>query len=141
MVVLSGTASAAPPQPGVAVVHQLDPDPPPTTAAPSPQAPSIAPAGTASIHRLDDPADGGPPPAPQPQPAAGPGDETWTVEPGESFWLVARDHLVALTGTEPTEREVGRYWLSLIDANRDALLDPLNPDLLFPSAVLVLPPA
>ncbi|MEY2464846.1 MAG: hypothetical protein QOH64_2984, partial [Acidimicrobiaceae bacterium] len=40
----------------------------------------------------------------------------------------------------PSEREVTRYWRALIEANRASLPDPLNPDLLFAAAVLVLPP-
>jgi nucleoid-associated protein YgaU len=35
---------------------------------------------------------------------------------------------------------VGRYWRRLIDANRDRLVDPGNPDLLLPGQELVLPP-
>jgi hypothetical protein len=126
MVALGGTAAATtpPPRPGVAVIHRLDP--PPTTVAPSPREAPSAPAGTASMRRLDTTERAG---------------ETWTVEPGDSFWLVASSHLAELRGEEPSDREVTRYWLDLIEANRSTLPDPLNPDLLFPSAVLVLPPA
>ena len=123
IVALGGTAAATPPRPGVAVIHQLES--PPTTIAPSPQEAPIAPAGTASMRRID---------------ATAPAEENWTVSPGESFWLVASRRLAELRGAEPSDREVTRYWLALIEANRSTLPDPLNPDLLFPSSVLVLPP-
>jgi nucleoid-associated protein YgaU len=32
------------------------------------------------------------------------------------------------------------YWAQLVDANRDRLVDPDDPDLLLPGQVLVLPP-
>ena len=124
VVLAAAPAGAAPPQPGVAVIHLLD-DPTPTTSAPSPPEAPVAPAGTASVRPLDAPAR----------------DETWTVAPGDSFWHVARSHLEDLTGVAPTDAEITRYWRTLIEANRAGLPDPLNPDLLFASAVLVLPPA
>jgi hypothetical protein len=128
VVALGGSAAATPPPPGTAVMHQVESAP--TTIAPSPHEAPFAPAGTATMHRVEEAA---PPPAT--------GDETWTVRPGDSFWVVAHERLLELGGTEPNDSDVTRYWLTLIDANRDALPDRLNPDLLFPSAVLVLPQA
>lgn len=54
--------------------------------------------------------------------------------------IAGQEHLAATTGASPSEREVTRYWRALIEANRASLPDPLNPDLLFAAAVLVLPP-
>ena len=40
---------------------------------------------------------------------------------------------------EADGREVTTYWRALIEANRDRLVDPSNPDLLYPDQVLRLP--
>jgi nucleoid-associated protein YgaU len=56
------------------------------------------------------------------------------VEPGDSFWSIAED----VVGGE-REREVGRYWRTLVEANRSRLVDPANPDLLVPGQELTLP--
>jgi nucleoid-associated protein YgaU len=53
------------------------------------------------------------------------------VERGDSFWSIAVE--------EAGERELVRYWRALIEANRDRLVDPSNPDLLHPGQVLRLP--
>ena len=53
------------------------------------------------------------------------------VDHGDSFWSIAADHV--------GDREVVAYWRALIAANRDRLVDPSNPDLLYPNQVLVLP--
>jgi nucleoid-associated protein YgaU len=52
------------------------------------------------------------------------------VRPGDSFWSIAEDE---------AEGDVASYWRALIDANRDRLVDPGNPDLLYPEQVLRLP--
>jgi nucleoid-associated protein YgaU len=44
-------------------------------------------------------------------------------------------------GRPGSEREVARYWVVLVEANRDRLVDPTNPDLIYPNQVLRLPPA
>lgn len=71
-----------------------------------------------------------------PAPAAG----TWAVEPGDSFWRIARVHLERTSGRAPATREVVPYWRALIDTNRDELVDPANPDLLLVGQTLTLPP-
>jgi hypothetical protein len=73
-------------------------------------------------------------PAPLPEPG-----ETWVVQPGDSFWSIAEDVLGSPGGVPPGERDVGRYWCRLIDANRAGLVDPGNPDLLVPGQELVVP--
>jgi nucleoid-associated protein YgaU len=63
-----------------------------------------------------------PPPGPAPPPRG-----TWVVEPGDHLWSIAER-------TAPGD--VVRYWLALVEANRDRLADP---DLVLPGQVLVLP--
>jgi nucleoid-associated protein YgaU len=75
--------------------------------------------------------------------------DTWVVEPGDSFWSIAAevlgdealgDEALGDAGAEPlTERAIARYWRVLIDANRDRLVTG-DPDLLYPGQELLLPP-
>lgn len=102
--------------PGTAVMELIDADEPTTTTALPP-----APPG---------------PVEPAPLPVA---DEV-VVEAGDSFWSLAEAAVADASGAAPRESEVQRYWLRLIDANRDRLVVPDNPDLLFPAQRLVLPP-
>lgn len=66
-------------------------------------------------------------------------DDSWTVAPGESFWAIADEHLQDTWERAVTEGEVAAYWKVLIDANVDRLVEPGNPDLLYPGQVLTLP--
>jgi hypothetical protein len=67
-------------------------------------------------------------------------EETWTVEPGDSFWAIAEEHLRdEWSRAELSDGEVATYWRTLIDANTDRLVEPGNPDLLLPGQVLILP--
>ena len=66
-------------------------------------------------------------------------ERTIRVEPGQSFWSIAEDVLRAAERDHRADREVVPYWLRLIEANRQRLADPANPDLLFPGQVLVVP--
>ncbi|MGI8663740.1 MAG: hypothetical protein ACR2LQ_11080 [Acidimicrobiales bacterium] len=75
--------------------------------------------------------------SPVPEPAKA--DETWTIEPGESFWSVAQSHLDETLGRAADDSEVERYWLTLMSSNADA--SPTgDPNLLYSGTVLVLPP-
>ncbi|MGE0879997.1 MAG: LysM peptidoglycan-binding domain-containing protein [Acidimicrobiia bacterium] len=60
--------------------------------------------------------------------------DTITVQPGDHFWAIAETRAASADHASVTE-----YWHRLIDANRDRLADPDNPDLLFAGQVLVLP--
>ncbi len=62
-----------------------------------------------------------------------------TVAPGDSFWTVALRLTSARLGRPASDGEVLEPWLALIDANRDRLTDPEDPDLLLPGQVLRLP--
>ena len=85
-----------------------------TTSAPPPRTPPKAP-------------DAPPPPI-----AA----EEVVVARGDSFWSLAVEAVAA--SSRPAS--VDAYWRRLVELNRPRLVDPANPDLLYPGQVLVLPP-
>jgi hypothetical protein len=58
---------------------------------------------------------------------------------GESFWTIAEDVLASALDRAPTEAESVGYWGTLVEANRDRLVDRDNPDLIFPGQALVIP--
>jgi nucleoid-associated protein YgaU len=53
---------------------------------------------------------------------------------------VAEAELGRRLGRVPTDEETDPYWRALVEANRDRLVDPDNPDLIFSGQQLVLPP-
>jgi nucleoid-associated protein YgaU len=63
-----------------------------------------------------------------------------TLAPGDHLWAVAERTLAAAQDRRPPEREVVRYWRSLVELNRSDLPDPADPDLVFPGDVIRLPP-
>lgn len=69
-------------------------------------------------------------------PAAEP---TWTAAPGDHLWHIAEATLAESWGRAPTDGEVVPYWTGLVEANRDVLVDPANPDLIHPGQVFRLP--
>ncbi len=105
-------------------MHLLSPEQatavtPSSQAAPSGPAPATAPA-----------------PVPAPAQVAG---ETWRVQPGECFWSIAEDVLTRSRNRPPSDAEIVPYWRALIEANRAALADRANPDLVFPGQVFTVP--
>ena len=117
----------------VAVMRQLPPglsepstttttSPPPTPAPVTPEEPAPGPAA-----------------APTQSEGTIPERATWEVEPGDHLWSIAERTLAEAWGREPTDREITRYWSTLIDHNRQALVDPDNPDLIHPGQVFELP--
>jgi hypothetical protein len=70
-------------------------------------------------------------------PGATGGPGTVEVVAGDSFWTLA-GALAGSGGTADTA-EVTIVWSALIDANRDRLVEPGNPDLLHVGQVLVVP--
>jgi nucleoid-associated protein YgaU len=64
-----------------------------------------------------------------------PVEREWVVQPGESFWSKAEEMRGGVS-----EAAVIGYWLDLIDANRDRLVRPGDPDLILPGQVFTLPP-
>lgn len=65
--------------------------------------------------------------------------EEWVVEPGDHLWSIAAEVLREHFGEVPSERRVARYWQRLIDANRDRLVIPGEPDVIMPGQHLVVP--
>lgn len=61
-----------------------------------------------------------------------------TVQRGESFWSIAENHVATVETASASE--VSGYWNRLIEANRHELVDPHNPDLIFPGQIFRLPP-
>jgi nucleoid-associated protein YgaU len=108
-------------------------------AGPPAPSPGPDPAGTAVMEVLDD---AGPPPTTPPPPAPAPAvptptapDDEVRVAPGDSFWSIAAE----VVADHPRPPAVDAYWRRLIAANRSRLVDPANPDLLFPGQALTLP--
>ena len=125
---LGGPAVAGAPPPSTAVMVPLDG---PTTST-SPTTTTTAPAATTTTAPVTT-ATTTPPAATPPAPPTrtAPQHDEVVVEPGASFWSIAED--------EAGGRDVGTYWRALIALNRERLVDPANPDLLYPGQVLRLP--
>jgi nucleoid-associated protein YgaU len=85
------------------------------------------------------PAPGGQVPEPPPPPPPTQVNRDVVVQPGDSMWSIARHELRGRLGRQPTNAEVDPYWRSLIEANRDQLVDPGNPDLIYPGQAFLLP--
>lgn len=62
----------------------------------------------------------------------------YVVAAGDSFWSIA-ERRVLTDLPEATEQDIARYWLRLIEANREILSDPANPDLLLIGNQLTIP--
>ncbi len=68
-------------------------------------------------------------------------DSIWIVRPGDHFWSIAEETLADAWGrTALSDAEIATYWRELVDANRDRLVEPGNPDLIWPDQEFVLPP-
>jgi DNA-binding SARP family transcriptional activator len=61
------------------------------------------------------------------------------VAPGDHFWKLAEQQLADTWGRPPTTAEVTGYWQDLVDANRDRLAPPGDPNLIHPGQVFVTP--
>ncbi len=95
--------------------------------------------GTATLRLMDQgegPRSSGARPAP---PAAPAPLATWTIQPGDHFWHVARAVLTEAWKRPPSDVELLPYWRLLVEHNRSRLADPANPDLVYPGQVLELP--
>lgn len=79
-----------------------------------------------TMHRLDHPAE-----------VAGAAEVT--LEAGDHLWSVAERALADAWGRGPTDAELAPYWAQVVEANRDRLADPANPDLVFPGQAIALP--
>lgn len=76
-----------------------------------------------------------PPPPPPPTSAA----REVTVRRGDSMWSIARDELAARSGRTPDTSDIDPYWRALIALNRDRLVHPSNPSLIYPGQTFQLP--
>ena len=106
---------------GTAIMRPLD-----DGATPSSSESPVAPAPAVPPH--------GAPPAPPP-----PAPSLYTVEPGDSLWLIAHDVLESAWQRPPTDREIDPYWRALVESNR-ARFVTCDPDLILPGQVFELPP-
>lgn len=119
-----------------AVTMVVDPDPPgpvdtaPVGSAAFDSAPvTTAHPGADAVH--SEPLPPAPPPAPAPR--------TVSVERGGSFWRIAEREVSSRLGRPATDAEIDPYWRVLIEVNRSRLVDPDDPDLLYPGQQLSLP--
>ena len=144
VVVSAGPLSGA----GATTIAQVPPTSAPSSAEPSATIPGGGPPVTVTMHLETPAAD----PTPGPPAAVTPGDVptddradpvsgSWTVRPGQCFWSIADDVLTDKWDRPPTDAEIVPYWRRLIEANRDRLSDPHNPDLIFAGQVFALPEA
>lgn len=99
----------------------------------------LRPDADADVGRPRAPVPDTPPPRVDTRPSRLEVDHSWTVAPGDSFWAIADEHLQDSWDRAVSESEVATYWTLLIAANTDRLVEPGNPDLLFPGQVLTLP--
>lgn len=103
----------------------------PTTTAPPAPVPSTDPAPIPSTEAT---------PVPETDQSPSPSStHRYVVQPGDHLWSIA-ERAVTLDGTTAEAAVVARYWRALIDANRDRLVDPADPDLILPGQELELPP-
>lgn len=72
-----------------------------------------------------------------PAPAA-PGTEV-VIGAGDHLWSVAERALGAAWGRAASEAELTPFWERVVEVNRARLVDPGNPDLLFPGQVVSVP--
>lgn len=145
--VLRPAPSAAPAATVAGPPPLLSPAPPPSTAPARPPTPAPVTTTPRSAGRPTST------PAPEIEPARppdppGPGDDarrprpgpTHEVAPGDSFWSIAEEEVSRHLGRPATTGETAAWWILLVEANRERLVDALDPDLLLPGQVLVLPP-
>lgn len=131
----AGTLAAAD-EPGTATMRVVD-GPDATTNGPPPAAPAV-PAPVVPPPVAPAPAVLAPP-VPAPASPQAPLDRRVRVEAGDCFWSISADVLADVLGRPAGDAEIAAHWRRLIDANRDRLVDPSNPDLLYPGQELVLP--
>lgn len=62
-----------------------------------------------------------------------------TVQPGDNLWCLAEDHLTTVFGRAVPAAEVAPYWLRFIETNRSRLVNPDDPDLVYPGQTFILP--
>ncbi len=116
---------------GVARMEQL----PHPSAPPNPSVDEASPAEPVQPGELAAPGAG----ADSRDPVRSGAETHWLVAAGDHLWGIAEEALTDRAGSEPDLREIVGYWQDLIEVNRERLVDPGNPDLIYPGQVLVLP--
>lgn len=69
-------------------------------------------------------------------PTAAPAPSLHRVKPGDHLWGIAEEAVRAALGRTPSDAEVDPFWRQVILANPDLV----DPDLIFPGQVVVVPP-
>jgi len=110
-----------------------------TALPPSVVALASTPAGEAGAADVADIPDEAQDPSSDEATRPAPAERTWTVRSGDHLWSIASRALSERLDRRPTTDELLPYWASLIEANRDRLVDPANPDLILAGQVFVLP--
>ncbi len=64
----------------------------------------------------------------------------WVMGPGDHLWRVAEVAMTNHLGRPAANHEIDGYWRRLVALNRESLIDPDNPDLVFSGQVIELPP-
>ena len=75
----------------------------------------------------------------QPFPDPDPQPDTWKARHGDHLWHIAETTLQRTWGRPPSDEETTRYWIRLIERNRDVLVNPDDPDLILPGQRFELP--
>ncbi len=113
----------------------------PVVRAPTPPVIPVTPVAPAAPIPRPPTAPTAPAPAPSPPPApasARHGQARVVVRTGDNLWLISRAALAQTSGRAPSDAEVARYWLIVIEANRSTLRSG-NPSLVFPGELVTLP--
>jgi nucleoid-associated protein YgaU len=61
------------------------------------------------------------------------------VEPGDHLWAIATQVVTEVHGHPVSDAVVADYWCELVEINRPRLVDPANPDLIYPGQELLVP--
>lgn len=61
------------------------------------------------------------------------------VEKRDHFWSIADEALAEAWGRSPTDNEIAPYWADLVETNKDRLLPPGDPNLIYPEQRFELP--
>jgi len=74
-----------------------------------------------------------------PAPASAAEAARHTVVHGDHLWSIAGQRLAAVGDGRPGQHDIARYWLRVIEANRETIRSG-DPDLIYPGEVIRLPP-
>lgn len=101
--------------------------------------PSVGPAPP-SPGAVAQPAEPVNPPSTSTAPSTAPAGTTIIVQPGDSFWTLARSVAAERLKRPPAPADIVPVWHALMIANVARLLSPGNPNLIYPGQIFVVPP-